>query len=227
MDVLPARPNMSNVMSQDHSGTTYCLRRGYQCGYQDASPIGTGAFESHETLAYGHLLHSPNGTGNLHSLLPTHDLVGFPLELSCHSRAIFHFFSGYMTRSNSGTTSSRSQVVQRAVGDPNLLHAALLIASVQWLWYNQPSQAMLEAFLHHKLEAVRYVNSQLSCSRQAVSDTTLVVISSLVIVESSLGSSRDVAYTHLNGLAHIMALRGTGPVKPGSRLLSKMVKLLV
>lgn len=76
---------------------------------------------------------------------------------------------------------SPSPSLERALQTPPLLHGLLLLASYLWSWHNDNIGHIRQAFLQHRLEAMRYLNQQAQLA--ASDDTTISLISHLALAE--------------------------------------------
>ena len=79
---------------------------------------------------------------------------------------------------------SPSPSLERALRTPPLLHGLLLLASYLWSWHNDNINHIRQAFLQHRMEAMRYLNQQAQLA--ASDDTTISLISHLALAEVCL-----------------------------------------
>jgi hypothetical protein len=66
---------------------------------------------------------------------------------------------------------------------PALLHASLAIAASHWMHLGGSKSEALPVYYHHKVEAIRMVNTSLADDESAVSDGTIAAIACLAISE--------------------------------------------
>ncbi|KAM0255734.1 hypothetical protein ACHAQJ_005488 [Trichoderma viride] len=76
----------------------------------------------------------------------------------------------------------------------------LLIAGIHHVWAGGSLQAIEETMLHHKLEAIRVVNGMIGDPLLCHSDTCVVSMVGLAMVEAALGDAK-AAEAHLKALA--------------------------
>ncbi|KAI1842933.1 hypothetical protein JX266_010951 [Neoarthrinium moseri] len=153
-------------------------------------------------------------------MLPKHSFFGHPIQLLDGSRELADFMTRY------SSWRGGSCVLQRALLDPACLHAAMLVASVSYAVQNPAKKSIQQAIIHHKIEAVRHVNSRLQHIQNGVDDGVIACVSSLAIVECALGSTDDTK-THLVGLNRITRVRHPRPTRPKCPLLQSMVVSMV
>ena len=69
--------------------------------------------------------------------------------------------------------------------DPALFHGSMMLAGMHWFWLNGDVSRIQEAYLHHKLEALRLVNEQLADPSAQNSDNLVATIACLALAEVS------------------------------------------
>ncbi|KAI1212385.1 uncharacterized protein F4807DRAFT_457881 [Annulohypoxylon truncatum] len=201
---------------------TYCLRHGGECGYPDGdaesntteAECRSGSREPHEsTEPYLHLVDAT----------PKDPFLGTSYDVPHRSRSLFQLFTNtkvlYTTRVE---RDANSFIVHKALSHPGFLHAALLMTALHWAWSTGDVEHFRVPYLYHKLQAIRFVTDQLRHPEAAVHDGTIAAVSTLALVENSLGSV-DAVSSHLRGLAKIKELQGEDrrPKKMG--LLQRMI----
>lgn len=83
----------------------------------------------------------------------------------------------------------RDRWFQFAMHHPALLHASLAIAASHWMHLGGSKSEALPVYYHHKIEAIRMVNTSLVDDESAVSDGTIAAIACLAISEVRTGFS--------------------------------------
>ncbi|KAI0601526.1 hypothetical protein F4775DRAFT_589304 [Biscogniauxia sp. FL1348] len=138
----------------------------------------------------------------------------------------------YQTRSRSGCITCKAKhircdekkplCIHRVLSNPAFLHFVLLLSSIRWTWDTGSMQRIRRSYLHHKLEAIKFVNEQLEDPKTALADSTVATIVGLALAESALGN-RDTATAHMNGLAKIAQMREGDAVSSGSTFPGLMI----
>ncbi|KAI1451071.1 hypothetical protein F5Y02DRAFT_14329 [Annulohypoxylon stygium] len=201
---------------------TYCLRHGGECGYPDGdsesntteAECRSGSREPHD---------STEPILRLVDATPKDPFLGTSYDVPHRSRSLFQLFTNtkvlYTTRVE---RDANSFIVHKALSHPGFLHAALLMTALHWAWSTGDVEHFRVPYLYHKLQAIRFVTDQLRHPDAAVHDGTIAAVSTLALVENSLGSV-DAVSSHLRGLAKIKELQGEDrrPRKMG--LLQRMI----
>ncbi|KAI1499848.1 hypothetical protein F5X99DRAFT_419633 [Biscogniauxia marginata] len=126
------------------------------------------------------------GRASLPDMTPNHIFVGYPIKMGYESTFLF-----------------------------TLLHFALLLSSIRWTWDMGSMLRIRKSYLHHKLEAIKFVNEQLQDPKTALADSTIASIVGLALAESALGN-RDIATAHMNGLTRVVQMRDAKAVTGGN-----------
>ncbi|KAI0472709.1 hypothetical protein GGR56DRAFT_676781 [Xylariaceae sp. FL0804] len=98
----------------------------------------------------------------------------------------------------------------------------MLMSAIQYTWETGSMSRIKKSFLHHKLEAIKFVNEQVQNPATASSDSTVASIVALALAESALGS-RETAKAHMDGLAQILGLQDEATVTDGNIFQSLIV----
>ncbi|KAI0405409.1 hypothetical protein F4802DRAFT_606903 [Xylaria palmicola] len=209
---------------------TFCLRHGGSCQYQIDSKSGSTDTEVGPKAVPTNK--EPHSSVVARSLGPIHihditvdPFLGTQYEMPYKSRSLFYLFASTRVLYRSRVERSRdSFLVHRALSHPGFLHAALLLTTLHWAWHTGDVEQFRVPYLHHKVQAIRFVNEQLQDVDTAASDGTIAVVASLAVMENSLGSTEAVS-SHLQGLARIKGLQGQErhPRKLG--LLQRMIAM--
>ncbi|KAI0125620.1 hypothetical protein BJ170DRAFT_631839 [Xylariales sp. AK1849] len=195
---------------------TRCLSSGGICGYQSQRSVSG---------QYALILDVEDDFDNWnmsisHLSTPNHMFVSYPVEMTYESRFLFDIFARYRSVVNRDVSPhSHAFLVERALSSPALLHGALLLSATRWTWYSGSINSIEKSFLHHKLQAIKFVNERLQDPQTAATETTIASIASLAMAESGLGR-REIATAHLNGLSEILAMRGDAPSERNNLLQS-------
>ncbi|ORY67149.1 uncharacterized protein BCR38DRAFT_426200 [Pseudomassariella vexata] len=204
---------------------TYCLRRGGECGYNDASTTST---DQPDTTLPTEKQYWDSETLPLHGMVTAHDLDDLSITLTDESRSLLgllrHYSAPLSTMGNNGCYDS--PLISCAFSQPEFLPSAILMAAVQYSWITHSiSETNRTSTLHHRLEAVRFVNNQLQDPTSMTSNATISTVVSLALAESALGCFA-AAQAHLNGLAQIMSMRHPGPTPRISTRFSHLLQCL-
>lgn len=105
---------------------------------------------------------------------------------------------------NQETANNGDDSIRRALASPACLHVALLMTAIKYTWDTGSMDRIKKSFLHHKLEAIKFVNEQLQNPGMAATDCTIASIAALALAE--VGARRrpwaNMAYHFLRfGLA--------------------------
>ncbi|KAI1330371.1 hypothetical protein F5Y16DRAFT_362952 [Xylariaceae sp. FL0255] len=201
---------------------TFCLRHGGRCQY----PV-----ESHSEPLVEHDGSSRESSGppsrdqvvSHLGIFPADAFAGTQYELPTKSRQLFHQFASTRVLYRSRVERSHdSFIVRRALSHPAFLNAALLLTTLHWAWHTGDVEQFRVPYLFHKVQAIRFVNEQLQNPETAASDATIALVSSLAIMENSLGSTEAVS-SHLQGLAKIKELQGQEKRPRKMGLLQRMI----
>lgn len=85
----------------------------------------------------------------------------------------------------SSAADSQRRRIRRALSNPACLHVALLMTAIKFTWDTGSMERIKKSFLHHKLEAIKFVNEQLQNPRIAATDCTIASIAALALAEVS------------------------------------------
>ncbi|KAI1737614.1 hypothetical protein F4680DRAFT_209345 [Xylaria scruposa] len=185
---------------------TNCLVKGGECGYTEtkAKP------KSCAPCIVGQSEDAPQwhaGNSTLRTTIPNHMFVGYPVEMADESRFLFDIFTRYRSVvAREALLQPESFIIRRALSNPACLHVALLMTAIKYTWDTGSMDRIKKSFLHHKLEAIKFVNEQLQNPRNAATDCTIASIAALALAESALGC-RDTAKAHMTGLSQILEMR--------------------
>ncbi|KAI1332764.1 hypothetical protein F5Y16DRAFT_407401 [Xylariaceae sp. FL0255] len=205
---------------------TNCLVKGGECGYTTdttTKPTKTPSRCDTETPppcddAVWHA-----GTSMLRTTAPNHMFVGFPVEMRDESRFLFDIFTQYRSVVHKDSLlSPESFIIRRALSSPACLHVALLMTAIKFTWDTGSMDRIKKSFLHHKLEAIKFVNDQLQNPMTASSDCTIASIAALALAESALGC-RDTAKAHVTGLSQILEMRDDEMITDGNIFQSLVI----
>ncbi|KAJ5669125.1 hypothetical protein N7462_010195 [Penicillium macrosclerotiorum] len=125
-----------------------------------------------------------------------------PLKMPFKSQELYHYF--YQTGAAFAVAPSdpKDDCFALATLDEHALRSTILIAGVHYLWNTGNSQAYESAFLFHKIESIRIINTWLKVSDSKTFVVCVRQILTICLAEACLGNL-PAAETHLNG---IMAL---------------------
>ncbi|KAI1488888.1 hypothetical protein F5X96DRAFT_643329 [Biscogniauxia mediterranea] len=199
---------------------TNCLVKGGKCGYAEPSPT---AIEKSRTA---HGTGTPWLRGRASSSPdcdPNYFFVDYPIAMTHESLVLFRIFTQHRSVVDEDTDQPVNDfVIHRALSNPALLHFVLLLSSIRWTWDTGSMQRIRRSYLHHKLEAIKFVNEQLEDSRTALADSTVASIVGLALAESALGN-RDTAMAHMSGLAKIAQMRDVDAAASGNTFPGLMI----
>ena len=120
------------------------------------------------------------------------------------------------------------------------MHTAILLAANHWVLLGGSPSAVSAAFYHHKFETIRIINERLGDPARAGLVGTVGAVAAMALAEVSHRlvntpqliseiqiscGSTEVATHHLNGLEHLLKLRGDLHTQSMSGLIHRMILL--
>ncbi|KAI5927397.1 hypothetical protein F4810DRAFT_722577 [Camillea tinctor] len=203
---------------------TNCLVKGGKCGYAVSIPAATGEFRtthrSGTLWSQGKVSSSLDHISNL-------SLVDYPTTMTHESLAFFKIFTRHQGVVNESPTQPMNYfLIHRAFSNPALLHFILLLSCIRWTWDTGSMQQVRRSYLHHKLEAIKFVNEQLEDPKTALADSTIASIVGLALAESALGNL-DIAMAHMSGLAKIVQMRDTEAASSANTFLGLTIMIFM
>ncbi|KAI0157017.1 hypothetical protein GGR57DRAFT_463059 [Xylariaceae sp. FL1272] len=201
---------------------TNCLVKGGECGYTD-SKVKPKPVEPCETVVEKDEQQWHAGTSVLRTAAPFNMFVGYPVEMGDESRFLFDIFTKYRSIvQKDGLVQPESFIIRRALSNPACLHVALLMTAIKFTWDTGSMDRIKKSFLHHKLEAIKFVNEQLHSPGIASNEGTIASIAALALAESALGC-RDTARAHMGGLWQLLEMRDDIKLTDGNIFQSMVI----
>ncbi|CAJ2502547.1 Uu.00g099410.m01.CDS01 [Anthostomella pinea] len=96
------------------------------------------------------------------------------------------------------------------------------MSAIKYTWDTGSMTRIRKSFLHHKLEAIKFVNEQLQDPSSALTDCTVASIAALALAESALGC-RDTAKAHMGGLAQLLGMQEDDMITDGNIFQSLVI----
>ncbi|KAI2639976.1 hypothetical protein GGS21DRAFT_537770 [Xylaria nigripes] len=200
---------------------TNCLVKGGECGYAETKTKLKACVPCTAGRSDGTQWHA--GISTLRTTIPNHMFVGYPIEMADESRFLFDTFTRYRSVVwRDSLLQPESFVIRRALSSPAYLHVALLMTAIKYTWDTGSMDQIKKSFLHHKLEAIKFVNEQLQDPIAAAADCTIASIAALALAESALGC-RDTAKAHVTGLSQILEIQDDEMITDGNIFQSLVI----
>jgi hypothetical protein len=135
------------------------------------------------------------------------------------------------------------EILDLATSDEALMHTIILLAANYWVRKCGDPATVAFSLAHHKVEAIRIINERLGDPEMAAMDGTIGAVAGLSLVEVSIreipssililtlkmvtNGSPETAIHHLNGLEHLVRLRGDLQTRPLQATVQQMILVSV
>ncbi|KAL4919241.1 hypothetical protein BDW62DRAFT_179712 [Aspergillus aurantiobrunneus] len=191
-----------------------CLAGKRQCTYLPAMvPLRDRRMLQRNELPPGQqapwaLMNTPGTTGpKLPASTAMDPFYTLPINMPFKSQELYHYF--YQAESGFAVAPSdpKHDCVALAMLDEHALRNTILIAGIHYSWNTGNLRAYESAFLFHKLESIRIVNTWLGASGSRTFLVCVKQILTICLTEACLGNLA-VAETHLNGTMALFDSRG-------------------
>ncbi|RFU25548.1 hypothetical protein B7463_g10791, partial [Scytalidium lignicola] len=112
------------------------------------------------------------------------------------------------------------------LSDPVLAHGAIMLAANHWVTIGGLWNQIAASFYYHKVETIKLLRERMMVQNEAMSESTISAIATLILVECHLGFM-DAATSHMKGLAQLVRVRSDSGLNgtPMNPLMNRLVML--
>ncbi|KAL2817714.1 hypothetical protein BDW59DRAFT_152516 [Aspergillus cavernicola] len=130
-----------------------------------------------------------------------------PVKMPFKSRELYHYFYQTGAAFAAAPSDPKDDCIALATLDEHALRSTILIAGIHYSWNTGNLQAYESAFLFHKVESIRIINTWLKVSDSKTFVVCVRQILTIALAEACLGNL-TTAETHLNGIMALFDSRG-------------------
>ncbi|KAL4866474.1 hypothetical protein BDV12DRAFT_172856 [Aspergillus spectabilis] len=154
------------------------------------------------------LMNTPSMTGReLAASTAMDPFDTLPMKMPFKSHELYHYFYQTGAAFAAAPSDPKDDCIALATLDEHALRSTILIAGIHYSWNTGNLQAYECAFLFHKVESIRIINTWLEGSDYKTFVVCVRQILTICLAEACLGNL-TAAETHLNGIMALFDSRG-------------------